>query len=114
MSEVRQSESFVALDGTTLEGGGQLLRLALCLSSLTGVPVHIRGKRGAVLPNGVSKDGGLKPAHLAAVKWLAKATAAVTEGMEVRSTKLSFRPVVQDEASYNASVWKDVYASRSA
>ena len=35
-----------------------------------GVPIHvthIRGKRGAISSAGVGKDGGLKPAHLAAV-----------------------------------------------
>ena len=113
------STSPVHLDGTTLEGGGQLLRLALSLSSLTQIPIHItkiRGKR----PGKVS---GLKASHLAAAMWLANATAAVTEGMEVKSSQLMFRPSCraetrdsnsQDEhvamtAIENKGVWEDVF-----
>ena len=78
----------IHLDGTTLKGGGQLLRLALSLASLTQIPINvtnIRGKR----PEKVS---GLKASHLAGVKWLANAISATTEGMEVKSRRLVFIP----------------------
>ena len=122
------SSTPIHLDGTTLEGGGQLLRVALSLSSLTHIPIHvtdIRGKRGPVSSPG--KDGGLKPAHLAGAQWLAKATAAHTEGMESRSREMIFRPagkgvtaasrhssVEQREGGMNGpheGVWKHVYES---
>ena len=108
------------LDGTTLEGGGQLLRLALSLSSLTQTPIHvtdIRAKRPG-------RSSGLKASHLAGAKWLARATAATTEGMEVKSSQLVFRPssiaaaarinqgqgeVVTKREDGKEGVWEDIF-----
>ncbi|KAL8954131.1 MAG: hypothetical protein Q9222_000013 [Ikaeria aurantiellina] len=84
----------ISLDGRTLEGGGQLLRLAISLSALTYLPVHVWDIRANRAPWKANQPaGGLKPAHLAAVEWLAKATAAETEGMSKGSQVLSFHPL---------------------
>lgn len=91
------SFSPISLDGRTLEGGGQLLRLALSLSALTYLPIHIwdiRANRASRKPS--QPAGGLKPAHLAAVEWLAKATRAKTEGMVKASSNLDFRPLPRE------------------
>lgn len=77
----------VELDGRTLEGGGQLIRIALCLSALTGIPVKITDIRG-----NRSGGGGLKAQHLACVNWLAHASNAYVEGAEKGSKTLLFRP----------------------
>lgn len=81
----------IHLDGTTLEGGCQLLRVALSLSALKHVPVHItkiRGKRGKK-----GQAGGLKTAHLAAAQWLAKACEAETQGLVIKSQELVFQTI---------------------
>jgi RNA 3'-terminal phosphate cyclase (ATP) len=77
----------IHLEGTTLEGGGQLLRLATCLSALTTTPIRItsiRGKR--------SGGGGLKAQHLTSVQWLSEASNAKVKGMGLKSKDLTFKP----------------------
>ena len=103
----------VHIDGSSLEGGGQLFRVALSFSSVTGVPVHItniRGKRPG-------KSGGIKPAHLAGAEWLANATGAETTGLEVKSRELIFRPTRRPKQGTNLmsgskegilGVWKGI------
>ncbi|XPS97568.1 RNA 3'-terminal-phosphate cyclase (ATP) [Ascochyta lentis] len=82
----KQSEH-IYLEGTHLEGGGQLLRVALGLSCLTRKSVNIvniRGKR--------SGGGGLKAQHLTSMLWLGQASNARISGAGLKSKEITFTP----------------------
>jgi RNA 3'-terminal phosphate cyclase (ATP) len=76
----------VTLDGSSGEGGGQILRTALTLSLLTGRPfriVKIRANRD---------KPGLRPQHLKAVEAAAMLGNAEVVGGSAGSRDLTFRP----------------------
>ncbi|KAH7409845.1 RNA 3'-terminal phosphate cyclase domain-containing protein [Phaeosphaeria sp. MPI-PUGE-AT-0046c] len=87
----------IHLKGTTLEGGGQLVRIALGLSSLTRKPINItniRGKR--------SGGGGLKAQHLTCVQWLGKACEARLSGVGLKAKEITFTPKqINDGTTFN-------------
>ncbi|KAL4778733.1 RNA 3'-terminal phosphate cyclase domain-containing protein [Aspergillus varians] len=86
MDPAQQSEP-VRLDGRILEGGGQLVRIAVALSALTGRAVtidHIRGNR-------IGKQG-LGASHLAAIQALGELSGSRLVNARVGSTSIEFYP----------------------
>ncbi|KAL2280633.1 hypothetical protein FJTKL_12350 [Diaporthe vaccinii] len=79
----------IHLDGRTGEGGGQLVRIAIALASVSCKAVKITDVRGN-RPG--PRGGGLKSQHFTSIAWLAKATGADVKGLELGSKTLEFRP----------------------
>ncbi len=76
----------ITIDGSAGEGGGQILRTALSLSAITGMPFaldNIRAKR---------RRPGLQRQHLTCVTAAAQITRAKLTGAELGSGALSFEP----------------------
>ena len=76
----------IELDGSTGEGGGQILRTALTLSMITGQPFRIANIRANRHPPGLRRQ------HLAAVRAAAVISGARVSQAEVGSTQLEFTP----------------------
>jgi RNA 3'-terminal phosphate cyclase (ATP) len=82
------------LDASYGEGGGQILRTALSLSTVTGVPVRIeRIRAGRPKP-------GLRPQHLTAVQALARVCQAEAAEVHLGSQALTFKPRVLKAGHY--------------
>ena len=76
----------IKIDGAFGEGGGQIIRSAVTLSSLTQKPVEIVNiRKNRRVP-------GLRPQHLTGIKILAKICNAKVEGLSVGSTTIRFFP----------------------
>ena len=82
----------VRLDGSTGEGGGQILRTALTLSLLTGKPFRLDNIRAN------RSRPGLRPQHLAAVRAAAELGQATVTGDSVGSRSLRFQPGTYEPA----------------
>ncbi|XP_053614265.1 RNA 3'-terminal phosphate cyclase [Plodia interpunctella] len=74
------------IDGSVLEGGGQILRIAISLSALLRRPVrvsHIRAGR---------KKPGLAAQHLNGIKLVGEMCQAKMKGVSIGSTQIEFWP----------------------
>lgn len=68
------------------EGGGQILRTALALSTVTGTPFRIQNVRAR------RRNPGLARQHRTAVLAAARVAEAEIDGAEIGSTEVTFRP----------------------
>ncbi len=82
-----QNEGLVRIDGSSGEGGGQILRTSVSLAALTGRPLEIHAIRGR------RPRPGLQAQHLTAVRAAAALCGARLEGDAVGSQTLRFEPV---------------------
>jgi RNA 3'-terminal phosphate cyclase (ATP) len=76
----------LAIDGSTGEGGGQVLRTALSLAALLSQPVQITQIRAG------RKQPGLRPQHFQSVRAAAALCNARLQGAQEHSRELRFEP----------------------
>jgi RNA 3'-terminal phosphate cyclase (ATP)/RNA 3'-terminal phosphate cyclase (GTP) len=76
----------IDIDGSHGEGGGQIIRTAVSLSSVTGTPVQIFNIRAG------RQNPGLNFQHVVSIKSVAEFCGAEVEGLAKGSEGLTFRP----------------------
>lgn len=88
----------IVIDGSQGEGGGQILRSALALSLVTGLPFRIEKIRAG------RRKPGLMRQHLTAVDAAAAVGRAEAEGARIGSQQLAFAPKAIRSGKYHFAV----------
>jgi RNA 3'-terminal phosphate cyclase (ATP) len=76
----------IEIDGCYGEGGGQIVRTAISLSAVTGIPVRITNIRAG------RSDAGLKAQHVKAIQTVARLCRGEHSGVTPGSTEVAFTP----------------------
>ena len=86
------------IDGSQGEGGGQILRTALSLSSLLQQPITIENIRAN------RKKPGLRPQHLQSLKAIAEITDAEMSGAQLNARQIVFKPRMPSGGTYHFDI----------
>ncbi|XP_054644491.1 RNA 3'-terminal phosphate cyclase [Dunckerocampus dactyliophorus] len=88
--------SVVELDGSVMEGGGQILRVSAALSCITGSAIKVSKIRAG------RSTPGLRPQHLSGLQLTSDLCSGVLQGGAIGSTDISLTPGKILSGSYTA------------
>jgi len=86
------------IDGSFGEGGGQIIRSSVTLSSITNTPIQIDNiRKNRIKP-------GLRAQHLTSIKILSRICNASVEGLKIGSTSIRFIPQQVESHSFKEDI----------
>ncbi|CAF0854679.1 unnamed protein product [Adineta ricciae] len=94
--QTADQSNLITIDGSYLEGGGQILRNSTALSVLLDIPIRVEKIRAG------RAQGGLRPQHLTGIQLLAQLSEAKLHNGNIGATEIYFTPKTIKGGNYLA------------